>query len=306
EGIAPEIERIAQGRAALSILSNLADRALVTATATVSVDALAIRGMTGDRVRDAIVQATDLANADVYRAATHNKGVMNGVDAVAIATGNDWRAIEAGAHAWAARDGAYRALTRWTVDTDGRLAGELTMPIKVGIVGGSLRANPGARLALALLGVEAAGELAAVMGAVGLGQNLAALRALVTGGIQKGHMRLHARSVAASVGTPPEHFERIVEQLVASGEIRARKAEALLAELSGGALKESEAPAEVHDIPVHGRAAGKVILLGEHAAVYGRHVLALPIADAVEAALVPADRPGRVLLADGGGDEGLE
>src|SRR5690606_12977676 len=134
EALAPEIERIAQGRAALSILSNLADRALVTATATVSVDALAIRGMTGDRVRDAIVQATDLANADVYRAATHNKGVMNGVDAVAIATGNDWRAIEAGAHAWAARDGAYRALTRWTVDTDGRLAGELTMPIKVGIV----------------------------------------------------------------------------------------------------------------------------------------------------------------------------
>jgi hydroxymethylglutaryl-CoA reductase len=290
EGIAPEVARIAGGRAALAILSNFADRALVTATAAVPAEALATAGLEGERVRDAIVQATDLANADVYRAATHNKGVLNGIDAVAVATGNDWRAIEAGAHAWAARDGTYRSLTGWNVDADGRLAGRLAMPLKVGIVGGSLTANPGARLALALLGVESAAELGAVMGAVGLAQNLAALRALVTHGIQKAHMKLHARSVAASAGTPPEHFERVVRGLVESGDIKVRKASELLA-----AIRAEEA-ADADGAPVHGRAAGKVILLGEHAAVYGRHALALPIPDAVQVSLAPAKHPGRALL----------
>src|SRR5690606_5780339 len=300
EGIAPEVERIAGGRAVMSILSNLADRALVTATAAIPADLLAAGRRSGERVRDAIVQATELANADAWRAATHNKGVMNGVDAVAIATGNDWRAIEAGAHAWAARDGAYRSLTSWTVDPDGRLAGRLVMPLKVGIVGGSLLANPGARLALALLGVESAGELAGVMGVVGLAQNLAALRALVTHGIQKGHMRLHARSVAASVGTPPELFERVVAGLVDGGDIRPDKAREILEGL------QQEARVAAGPATVHGRAAAKVILLGEHAVVYGRHALALPIPDAVRASLAETDRPGRVrLYGDAGADSGV-
>ncbi|HEX7060791.1 MAG TPA: hydroxymethylglutaryl-CoA reductase, degradative [Woeseiaceae bacterium] len=303
EGIAPEVAHIASGRAALAILSNLADRALVTAAAALPVDVLAVAGFPGERVRDAIVQATDLANADPYRAATHNKGVMNGIDAVAVATGNDWRAIEAGAHAWAARDGAYRALTRWTVDTDGRLAGELTMPMKVGIVGGSLKANPGSRLALGLLGVASAGELAAVMGAVGLAQNLAALRALVTHGIQKGHMRLHARSVAVSAGAPPEQVDRVAAGLPESGEIEAARAREPLGEPGAegdGSLARRDSAVGVA-AAVQGRAAGKVILLGEHAAVYGRHVLALPIPDAVAVSLAETEGSPRVHVAGSNG-----
>ena len=155
------------------------------------------------------MQATDFADADRYRAVTHNKGVMNGIDAVAIATGNDWRAIEAAAHAWAARDGAYRSLTQWSIDGEGRLAGTLSLPLKVGTVGGSLRANPAVETAFALLGVESAPELAGVMGAVGLAQNLAALRALVTHGIQKGHMALHARNIAIGAGAVGPEIEYV-------------------------------------------------------------------------------------------------
>lgn len=297
EGLAHEVERLASGRAALKILSNFADRSIVTATAAIPAAGLAGGGSPGEQVRDAIVQATGLANADRYRAVTHNKGIMNGIDALAIATGNDWRAIEAAAHAWAARGGAYRSLTQWTVDADGRLAGKLEMPLKVGIVGGSLRANPAVETAFALLGVESATELAQVMGAVGLAQNLAALRALVTHGIQKGHMRLHARSVAASVGTPPEHFERLVKRLVASGEIKPRKARQLLQELVAG---DFSAAGSDERMPVHGTASGKVILLGEHAVVYGRHALALPIEHAVEVSLDETDAPSRPEFADAG------
>jgi hydroxymethylglutaryl-CoA reductase len=297
EGLAPEVERLTAGRAALKILSNLADHSIVTAAAALPAAALAGGALSGKQVRDAIVQATGLANADPYRAVTHNKGIMNGIDAVAIATGNDWRAIEAAAHAWAAKDGAYRSLTQWTVDTDGRLAGKLELPLKVGIVGGSLRANPAVETAFALLGVESATELAQVMAAVGLAQNLAALRALVTHGIQKGHMRLHARSVAASAGTPPEHFERLVKKLVASGEIKVWKARQLLQELRA---VDSFAAARDERMPVHGTASGKVILLGEHAVVYGRHALALPIEHAVEVSLEETDAPSRLEFADAG------
>lgn len=297
EGIAPRIETLSGARVLLKILSNLADRSLVTARVAIDPERLATNADEGAGIRDAIVTATAFADADPHRAATHNKGIMNGIDAVAIATGNDWRAIEAGAHAYAARGGAYRSLTKWSVDVDGRLAGELSLPLKPGIVGGSLEANPMTSLSLAIAGVGKASELRELMAAVGLAQNFAALKALVTDGIQKGHMRLHARSVAASAGAPPEHFDRVVEGLVASGEIKAWKADQLLAGLRGAELAAPLEPSPRRAGAV-GTAFGKVILLGEHAAVYDRHVLALPLADAVTAEIVETDGAMRVSLPD--------
>ena len=255
EGIAPLVEDITGGEVVLRILSNLADKSLVRASVNISLPTLATGGHSAEFVRDSVVLANDFANADPYRAATHNKGIMNGVDAVAIATGNDWRAIEAGAHAFAVKLGAYRSLTSWSVDANGDLVGHLTLPLKPGIVGGSLSANPGARLGLALTGVKSAPELAELMGAVGLAQNLAALRALVSGGIQEGHMRLHARSAA----------------LAATDELPALPADE---PLDGASI---------------GEASGKVILLGEHAVVYDRHALALPIPAAVRAEVLESD-----------------
>ncbi len=297
EGVAPEVERIAAARAVLRILSNLADRSIVTAEVTMSLDLLGDERPAAESVRDAIVLATDLADADRYRAVTHNKGIMNGIDAVAIASGNDWRAIEAGAHAWASRGGVYRSLSAWSVDEQGNLAGKLAIPLKVGIVGGSLLANPAVRTGLEIAGVKSAVELAELMVAVGLAQNFAALRALVTSGIQKGHMSLHARSVAASVGTPPEYFDVLVDELIADGNIKTRRAERLLAGLrgrEGGRRTENEPPT------IHGTASGKVILLGEHAAVYDRHALALPLEEAVVVSLQETAAPTRLLLSDSG------
>ena len=280
EGLAPRIEQIGRARVGLRILSNLADRALVTASGEVALELLADRGHAAETVRDAIVQANDFANADRYRAATHNKGIMNGVDAVAIATGNDWRAIEAAAHAFAARAGAYRALTNWSVSTNGDLSGEITLPLKVGIVGGSLESNPGAKLGLSICGVASAQELAALIASTGLAQNFAALKALASEGIQKGHMTLHARSVAATAGVPDEVFDQVITAMIASGEIKTWKAKALADEFAGnGVTSAAQLPADA----TKGVAAGKVILLGEHAVVYGRHALALPLPDAVTA-----------------------
>jgi hydroxymethylglutaryl-CoA reductase len=299
EGIAPRIEALASGTALLKIVSNLADRSLVTARATIRIADLASHGRTAESVRDAIILANDFAWADRHRAATHNKGIMNGIDAVAIATGNDWRSIEAGAHAYAARDGAYRSLTRWFSDADGNLCGELVVPLRVGIVGASLQANPAVQVGLQIAGAGSAAELACVMGAVGLAQNFAALRALVTEGIQKGHMTLHARSVAASAGTPQRHFATVVEGLIASGDIKVRKARELLA-----GVEEGNDRCEPHTsgaaVEVHGEAAGKVILFGEHAAVYGRHVLALPLASSVTAFLREREGATTVTLIEPG------
>jgi len=290
EGLAARVEALSGGKVVLRILSNLADRSLVTARGTISTDALSDDGICGEEIRDGIVLATDLANADPYRAATHNKGIMNGVDALAIATGNDWRAIEAGAHAFAARSGAYRALSSWSVASDGALTGELVMPLKVGIVGGSLLSNPGARAGLAIAGVSSAQELGELMGVTGLAQNFAALRALVADGIQKGHMTLHARSVAAAAGVPDGIFEQVVSGLIESGDIKTRKAEALARQLAGAGGEDRALVADAK----YGEACGKVILLGEHAAVYDRHVLALPIEAAVTARV--SVRPERVVL----------
>lgn len=195
EAIAPRIAELTGGRVNLRILTNLSDRRLARATCRVSSEALG-----GEDVSRMIVEAQVLAEVDRYRATTHNKGVMNGIDAVALATGNDWRAIEAGAHAYAARDGGYRPLTQWELAGNGDLIGSIELPLAVGIVGGMTRIHRVAQIALEMLDAKTGQELAAVMAAVGLAQNLAAMRALATDGIQKGHMKLHARRLEREAG----------------------------------------------------------------------------------------------------------
>src|SRR5690625_312827 len=233
-----------------------------------------------------------IARIDPYRAATHNKGIMNGIDAVALATGNDWRAIEAGAHAYAARGGQYASLTQWQKDESGALLGELELPIKVGTVGGPLQSNPTVALNMRMLNVGGARELAEVMGAVGLAQNFSAIRALVTEGIQQGHMTLHARSVASAAGAPPELFDTVVERLIASGEIKIWKAEEIIAEVRSQAEipavvagREKERADEHRAIAGEhiGAGHGKIILLGEHAEVYGPRAIAAPVSLAIQA-----------------------
>lgn len=306
ESLSPQIEALSGGRAVLRILSNLADRSLVQANVDFSLASLATNKYSGEEVRDRIVAATQLAEVDPYRAATHNKGIMNGVDAVAIATGNDWRAIEAAAHAYAVRKGSYRPLSSWSIGPDGDLMGVLQMPVKVGIVGGSLKANPGVALGLEIAAVSSAAELACMIAAVGLAQNFAALRALATDGIQKGHMSLHARSVASSVDVPAEHFDAVVAGMLESGDVKPWKAEALAASLRQEAIdEEADAAGRWSDAGV-GTASGKVILLGEHAAVYDKHVLALPLREAVIASIIKHDsdtslavhEPGKVTRID--------
>jgi hydroxymethylglutaryl-CoA reductase len=245
ESLAPRVGEICGGDVALRILSNLADRSLVKARVRYRLATLATSGYAAEMVRDRIVMASDIAGSDPYRAATQNKGIMNGIDALAIATGNDWRAIEAGAHAFAARSGRYRPLASWAVATNGDLCGELCMPLRAAIVGGTASVNPAVGIALRMTGVSSAAELSELMAAVGLAQNFAAIKALATGGIQDGHMKLHARH-QASVGKPR------------------------------AALPNPQ-----------GSAAGKVILLGEHAVVYGKRALALPVPNAVTANVIP-------------------
>ena len=281
EEVAGLVESLTGGKVFLRILSNLTDRSLVRASVRIPVENLATRDFDGEAVRDGIILANDLALVDPYRAATHNKGIMNGVDAVAIATGNDFRAIEAAAHAYAARDGRYRGLTRWTRNPEGDLVGELEMPMKVGTVGGSLETNPTVRINHRILGSPGATELAGVMGAVGLAQNYAALRALTTAGIQQNHMTLHARSVASAAGVPEPLFDRVVDGLIESGEIKVWKARDLADQL--GQRKRGKARDTAPDDEPASSACGKVILLGEHAVVYGRSALAAPIPLAVEA-----------------------
>ncbi len=234
ESLAAPLERITGGRVGLRILSNLADRRVTRAGCTIPADALAFDDYPGGRVVDGIVEAWAFAAADPYRAATHNKGIMNGVDAVVIATGNDWRAIEAGAHAYAARSGRYTSLSTWRRDDAGDLVGSLEMPMAVGIVGGTTRAHPVAQTALKILGVQSARELAEIIVSVGLAQNLAALRALATEGIQKGHMALHARQLAISAGAAGEQVDAVVERMLNDGQITLPHAEALLREMQTG------------------------------------------------------------------------
>ena len=232
ERLAPQVEAITGGRVLLRILTNLAERRLARARVTIRTEDLAFDDFTGEQVRDGILEAWAFAAADPYRAATHNKGIMNGIDPIAIATGNDWRAIEAGAHAYAARDGRYTSLSNWGKDSKGDLVGTLEMPMAVGTVGGATRVHPGAKACLKLMGVETARELAAVIVSVGLAQNLAALRALATEGIQRGHMSLHARQVAVAAGAEGKMIERLAAQLVKNQTIRVDHAREILEDWS--------------------------------------------------------------------------
>jgi hydroxymethylglutaryl-CoA reductase len=229
ERLAPQIESITEGRVHLRILSNLADRRLARAVCTIPVEALSFKDFSGEHVRDGITVAWAFAAADPYRAATHNKGIMNGIDAVALATGNDWRAIEAGAHAYASRNGLYTSLSTWSTDADGNLVGLLELPMAVGIVGGATKVHPGARAALELMQVNSASELAEIMVSVGLAQNLAAIRALATEGIQRGHMSLHARQVAIAAGAQDEQIDLLAQQMVAEKTVRIDRAKEILA-----------------------------------------------------------------------------
>jgi hydroxymethylglutaryl-CoA reductase len=228
ERLAPLVESITGGRVHLRILSNLADRRLARASCTIPLAELAFGEFSAEEVRQGVIAAWAFAAADPYRAATHNKGIMNGVDAVVIATGNDWRAIEAGAHAYAVKNGQYTSLSTWGQDDQGNLVGTLEMPMAVGIVGGATKVHPTARAALKLMGVKTAAELAEIIVSVGLAQNLAALRALATEGIQRGHMSLHAHQVAIAAGAQGKMITRLAEQLVSERTVRIDRAEEIL------------------------------------------------------------------------------
>ncbi len=228
ERLALQIERITGGRVLLRILSNLADRRTAISQVRIRTKDLAFGDFSGEEVRDGIIEAWAFAVSDPYRAATHNKGIMNGIDPIVIATGNDWRAIEAGAHAYAARNGKYTSLSTWHKDSEGNLVGKLEMPMAVGIIGGATRVHPAAKANLKLMGVKTAGELAEIIVSVGLAQNLAALRALATEGIQKGHMALHARQVAAAAGAKGAQIDRLAEKLVSDKMIRIDHAREIL------------------------------------------------------------------------------
>lgn len=231
ESIAPLIEKITGGQVRLRILSNLADLRLARASVRLTPASLQTVEFSGERMASGIVEACALALVDPYRAATHNKGIMNGIDPVVVATGNDWRAVEAGAHAWACRSGRYSSLTRWELDNSGCLVGTIEMPMPLGLVGGATKTHPAARAALAVLGVTSANELGEIAVAVGLAQNMAALRALATEGIQRGHMALHARNIAILAGASGDQIELVAEEIAANHEVSVDRAKSVLARL---------------------------------------------------------------------------
>jgi hydroxymethylglutaryl-CoA reductase len=226
EAVAPLIEEISGGRVYLRIITNLATKRLAKAWCTVPKEAVG-----GEEIVDGIVNASAFAAADPYRAATHNKGIMNGIIAVILATGNDHRAIEAGAHAYAALKGSYTSLSTWTKDADGNLAGQVELPMAVGLIGGAVKTHPIAKIAIKILGVKTANEFGEVCAAVGLAQNLAALRALADEGIQRGHMSLHARNIAVAAGVPEDMLDEVVKRMVNERKVRMDRAKELMKEL---------------------------------------------------------------------------
>lgn len=230
ETLAPMLAELTGGKFLLRIISNLADKRTCKAEAVVKKEDIG-----GEDKVDRIVQAWAFADADPYRASTHNKGIMNGTIAVALAFAQDHRALEAGAHAYAAKTGRYRSLSKWSKNKDGDLVGELEMPMAVGLVGGATRSHPMAQIAVKILGCTKAQDLGEAMTAVGLAQNLGALRALTQEGIQHGHMRLHARNLVVMAGATPEQMEEAVKQLIDSGQIRFPKAQEIVAKLKGQA-----------------------------------------------------------------------
>ncbi|MDP9881720.1 hydroxymethylglutaryl-CoA reductase [Variovorax boronicumulans] len=228
EAVSPLVEKLTGGTVRLRILSNLADLRLARARVRLAPSVLATRERSGEEVVEGVIDAYTFAAIDPYRAATHNKGIMNGIDPVIVATGNDWRAVEAGAHAYACRSGRYTSLTTWEKDTGGALVGTIEMPMPVGLVGGATKTHPLARLALKILDVKSAQELGEVAVAVGLAQNLGALRALATEGIQRGHMALHARNIALVAGATGDEIDAIAKQMAAEHDVRTDRAVALL------------------------------------------------------------------------------
>lgn len=231
ESVSPLVESITGGRVRLRILSNLADLRLARARVRFSPDTLTTPEYAGTDVIEGILDAYTFAAVDPYRAATHNKGIMNGIDPVVVATGNDWRAVEAGAHAYACRSGRYTSLTTWAKDDAGALVGSIEMPMALGLVGGATKTHPLARVALEILAVKSARELAEITVAVGLAQNVAALRALATEGIQRGHMALHARNLALAAGATGDEVDRVARRMAEERDVRADRATALLREM---------------------------------------------------------------------------
>ncbi|ECL4451984.1 hydroxymethylglutaryl-CoA reductase, degradative [Listeria monocytogenes] len=231
ETLAPELEKLTNGTANMRILSNLVDEATATAVCRINPESLATKTQSGEWVRDRIIAAYEFADADIYRAATHNKGIMNGIDAVIMAFGNDWRAVEAASHAYAARTGNYKPMSKWSKDADGYLVGELTLPMPVAFVGGSIAIHPIASLSKKIARVESAKELAMLVCAVGLTQNLAALKALVTEGIQRGHMSLQAKSLAMTAGAEADEIEIVATFLQESKQLNVVAAKEFIAKL---------------------------------------------------------------------------
>lgn len=228
EHVAPMVEKLTGGKVRLRILSNLADKRLATAEVKIRAAQFSNDQYTGSEVVKGIIEASAFAEVDPYRAATHNKGIMNGIDPVVVATGNDWRAIEAGAHAFAASEGSYTSLSKWRCDPEGNLTGTITLPMAVGLVGGTTKTHPAAQAAIKLLGVKTASELGQVIAVVGLAQNLAALRALATEGIQRGHMELHAKNIAMQAGATGSAIEFVVQTMIGKHEITIDHARAIL------------------------------------------------------------------------------
>ena len=263
EAAGPVVEKITGGRVNLRILSNLADRRLARAEFSMPFEFLKTDEMTGEEVAHRMVEAGEFAWADPYRATTHNKGVFNGIGAAALALGQDWRAIEAGGHAFAARDGKYRSLTRYWI-RDEALYGSIELPMQVGSVGGALNSHPGVRILRRISGVRDAREIAALFASVGLAQNFAACLALSTVGIQQGHMALHARSVAISVGVPPEMVERVAGEMIKRGDVKVAVAEEIFQSMQHAAKVKKKGDR----LPIESYAPGKVVLFGEHATVY--------------------------------------
>lgn len=235
ESVAPLLEEITGGSVRLRILSNLADLRLARARVRLTAQTLATKERSGEEIIEGILDAYTFAAIDPYRAATHNKGIMNGIDPVIVATGNDWRAVEAGAHAYASHGGLYTSLTRWEKDTSGALVGTIELPMPVGLVGGATKTHPLARLALRMMDVKSAQELGEIAAAVGLAQNLGALRALATEGIQRGHMALHARNIALVAGATGDEVEAVAKRLAAEHDVRTDRALEVLQELRAGA-----------------------------------------------------------------------
>lgn len=233
EAVAPLMEEITGGKVRLRILSNLADLRLARAQVRITPEQLKSADFSGEAVIEGILDAYSFAAIDPYRAATHNKGIMNGIDPLIVATGNDWRAVEAGAHAYACRGGHYGSLTTWEKDGNGHLVGTLEMPMPVGLVGGATKTHPLAQLSLRILGVKTAQELAEIAVAVGLAQNLGAMRALATEGIQRGHMALHARNIALVAGARGDEVDWVARQLVQAHDVRTDRAVELLKEKRG-------------------------------------------------------------------------